>query len=642
MRTCAAIIATDQLNLKMLQTPASSLMWTMEKMIDEAAHAGISVGMPINVSHDKTMPIGWCVPQGVYVAKDMARQAALMHFGEDDRERDRIGFDVRRFNANVTRRGVAPHAEALLDRLAGFVPSDPPFRHAEAACVCQPGLAAAIYPEFFATGSSSVDKDGLVRYAELLSRTKQIAPGMFHEPEKDLLLFAHPYFRRSLSRDNSLNFYVLESFDEASKLPGLEARLRLDPDMLGLPASAGAAIELEYWGGPRFSEDIEVIPSGVTVHKHTDDERRLSRIDQTQIWWKSPETRIGEAGIKQFRTFEVEELIEDASAGLDGDRFGCRYAHAEYDLQSHAISHFDGAIRSYEGEAYLERLEKRIDRAGKQADYQKLFRLDGPLPVSNWKAVLTDFYRGNLLVPEYLGSGYKRPELEECSNEPQECVLPALSFYVGLNAASSDPQPLRGTMADQSVERDGGRMRIVENGPGKLGEILTAWTDRSRFAVAECSLPIANLSPVHLAGAAPSMREWVETANTLAEGLRLEASQGTLELASATVRWRWGLAEVSLSIAGKTFLVADLLDRAADLVDVGIRPSEWIERLHSAFLEIAPDLEAPVDWSGSSARIGRILVPVPDDTFIGLHHPLPPIIPEDSCTTDQEAARPAT
>jgi hypothetical protein len=112
--------------------------------------------------------------------------------------------------------------------------------------------------------------------------------------------------------------------------------LRLDPDMLGLPASAGAAIELEYWGGPRFSEDIEVIPSGVTVHKHTDDERRLSRIDQTQIWWKSPETRIGEAGVKQFRTFEVEELIEDASAGLDGDNFGCRYAHAEYDLQSQA------------------------------------------------------------------------------------------------------------------------------------------------------------------------------------------------------------------------------------------------------------------------------------------------------------------
>lgn len=642
MKTSAAIIATDQVNLKMLQTPASSLMWTMEKMIDEAARADIPVGMPINISHDKTMPIGWCVPQGVYVAKDMARQAALMHFAEDDRERRKIGFDVVRFNANVTRRGVAPHADALLERLAGFVSADPVFLQAESASICQPGLAAAIYPEFFSIESPLVDKDGLVSYSELVARTKQVAPGLFHEPAKDLLLFAHPYFRRSLSRDNSLNFYVLESFDEASKLPGVKARIRLDPDILGHPASAIMPIELEYWGGPRFNDDIAVIPPGVTEHKHTEDERRLSRIDRTQIWWKSPEARTSEAGVQGFRTFEVEELIEDASAGLGGDRFGCRYAHAEYDLENEAISHFDGAIRAYEGEAYLERLEKRIDRAGKQADYQKLFRLDGLLPVSSWKAVFTDFYRGNLLVPEYLGSRYKRPEPEETLDEQQDHALPALSFYVGLNAASSDPHSSRGTMADQSIERDGGRMRIVEVGPGRVGEILASWTDRSRFAVAECSMPVANLAPVHLAGTAPSMSEWVETATTLAEGLRLEASHGTLELASATVRWRWGLSEVSLSIAGRTALVADLLDRSADLVDVSIRPSEWIERLHNAFLEIAPDLEAPVDWPGSSARIGRIMVPLPDDTFIGLHHPLPPIIPENNGATAQEAECPAT
>ena len=61
-------------------------------------------------------------------------------------------------------------------------------------------LAVKTFKEIFAQH----DKDGLVP----LSILKPIAPGVF---EKDgLLLFAHPFFRRSLSRFNSLNASFLE------------------------------------------------------------------------------------------------------------------------------------------------------------------------------------------------------------------------------------------------------------------------------------------------------------------------------------------------------------------------------------------------------------------------------------------------
>ena len=150
--------------------------------------------------------------------------------------------------------------------------------------------------------------------------------------------------------------------------------------MIGHPESARSQIELEYWHGPKYNDDIAMIPNGVAEHKSGERDRYFSGIDRTQIWWKSPETR-GGASRRKFRTFEIEELIEDESPGLGDGKYGCRYAHAEYDLDGKVISHFDGAIRAYAAEAYLDRIDSKIDRAGKHADYTKLFRLDGELPV---------------------------------------------------------------------------------------------------------------------------------------------------------------------------------------------------------------------------------------------------------------------
>jgi len=248
------------------------------------------------------------------------------------------------------------------------------------------------------------------------------------------VLFAHRYFRRSLSHRNKLNEYFLTSFANAASNEKARPRLRLDPDLVGHPADLKELVECEYWHGPLYSDDIESIPSGVTVHKASGRTRAFEGVDKTQVWWKSPETRASDEGAKNFRTLEIEELMDLPAAGLPGDRYGCRYAHAEYSMNDKFITHFDGAIRAYPAEPYLTRIDLNIDHAGKYSEYTKLFRFDGELAIDSWKRLLSDYFRGNPLIPEYLGASP-----EEFSDE-------------WADERAVEPQPAKSAAADVSAD----------------------------------------------------------------------------------------------------------------------------------------------------------------------------------------------
>jgi len=296
-----------------------------------------------------------------------------------------------------------PFAEELKKRIALDSANDARLLNLESAVLYRKGIAAEEYPELFNPGQGLVDKDGLVDYRELLRKTQQIQPGVFLDPKRELLLFAHRFFRKSLSHRNKFNDYFLSSLkDTAEKHIELQVRLKLDPDALGHPASARNLIEMEYWRGHRFNDDIASIPSGVAEHKATERDRYFHGIDRTQVWWKDPEFRSHTANT--VRTLEVEELVDNESVGLEANAYGCRYAHAEFSSNEDAITHFDGAIRAYPAEAYFDRIDTSIDKAGKHSDYSKVFRFDGVLPISDWKRLLTDYFQGNSLIPEYFGS----------------------------------------------------------------------------------------------------------------------------------------------------------------------------------------------------------------------------------------------
>jgi len=608
------IFVTDGVNRYRMLLPLAGLVSSMEGPLATAIEHGVPAGMPLNLAHDKCRVAGWSVARGVYIAKDMARQVGALHAPETDEDRGQIKALVEGFNLAYTRTQIQPYADFLETRIRPLASEPMRYWHGEASAAFAPRLAAAVYPEFFDVDAEFVDKDGLVDYSELLRRTRQVQPGVFHEPERDLLLFAHPYFRRSMAHANSLNAFVLRSFDAAARAnPETTARLRLDPDLLGSPGSAKPVMELEYWHGPRYDDDIEKIPSGVSEHGSTPGERVYSGISRTHIWWKDPETRYnGGNGMRRVRTFEIEELIEDPSPGLDREEYGCRYAHAEYDLEQRAISHFDGAIRAYGGDAYLERIDARIDRAGKHSRYTKLFRLDGALPISNWKVVLTDFYRGNRLLPEYLGA----PQNDLAQISPQEdepegpSALPLLSAYLALGNALREVQPGIAVLADQRILLGDKSLPIAEIGRGRTAEVMRQWLGEAEVATMQGREGLTNLAQVVLPEKDIRLA-WRQVAEALGSAIRDDSDEKKVDSISVAIGWMINQVGVTLSVAGEAALVGQLLEALVPVVRPDEMPSVWIEDLRDLLCKIAPDLDAPVAWPTQAVHLGRIVLERP-------------------------------
>lgn len=614
MDVTTAIIATDEVNLQNIKVPLSGLVQSIETPLSKAIDRGLPHGMPMHIAHDLCRPIGWSKPRGVHIAGDKSRLIATMHHPETDEERAKL-HEVRTAYLYARQsEEVVPFADELQARIAGLTPIEFRWWHGEATAAVGPDLAVAIYPEFFVPGGVHVDKDGLVDLDYLLSRTHQIQPGVFHEPEQDLLLFAHRYLRRSLTLMNHLNAYLLDSFAEASGLPEVKARLRLDSGLVGHPASAKPVLEFEYWHGPLYSDDIASIPPGVAEHKNSTGDRLFSRIDKTQIWWKNPETRLSDdGGSRRVRTFEIEELIEDPSPDFDPEVYGCRYAHAEYCLATKVMSHFDGAIRAYGGDAYLERIDSKINRAGKHSSYTKLFRLDGTIPVASWKRVLSDFFRGNCLIPEYLGAhedDLTRMQPAD-TNAQRERRVPALSAFLSLEPAHKLPPAATEVGTDQVITLDGESVAIAEIGPGALADQMRRWL-LPGSATAAATAPQANLARIHLPGNPPCAADWPAAAQPLADAIRTDAAAGLLATVAVAMSWQAAGVQTTLSIVGEADRVADLLADSCGLVRPEEAASTWVEQFRDALLRHAPALDAEVAFPTDMASIGRMILERPD------------------------------
>jgi len=605
MQSLRGVFATDGVNRADMLLPLSVIVESIESHVAGCAASGRPVGLPSNISHDSCRPIGWCVSKSVLVTQGVARQLGAILTPETPEDIEKIETAITIFRRWSRNDGVAPYADDLRTRTADLEGPRTGFLYLEGAAIARPGLAAQAFPDLFA-GGAYADKDGLTDYAELLARTRQVVPGVFHDPKRDVVLYAHRFFRRSLSHLNSLNSYFFDSFDPLAKSTGVRGRLRLDPDLLGHPDSVRETIECEYWRGPKFEDDVAAIKDGVAVHAADDRQRLYEALDRTEIWWKAPEERVEARSPRTIRTLEVEEVVDQSAGGLDDDCYGCRYAHAEYDVASGVISHFDGAIRAYAGEAYLRRLDVSIDRAGKHSDYTKLFRLDGAVAVGDWKRVLSDYYRGNNLIPEYLGA----PEdavLAQADSVGEAALAPArpaLSALLSLDLPGDvdEEEPGPRLIIGDLREIGGQLLPCAEVGPGRLAKVMSGWTDEDRNGTFTVEEPNANLSTIHLGGDPRPV--WAGVVTDLAEALEAEAS--TLSRVSVAFEWLWSGLQTTLSVEGETRLVAELLRRTVEIVDPTVSPSAWVEPFRAVLWDVAPDLTAPVDWPPSAMSFKRL------------------------------------
>lgn len=587
MKSQIDVLISDQVSLAHIRVPASELMGAEERGRIARAANGIPPGTPTHIQHDMHRLIGWTYTLGHLIDGSMVRAIGITDLTETDQEKADLAARTAKYWEWVREIGGSEFRKELQQRLASFSLDEATYERVEAYAVSRTGLAAELYPELF-TGAA-VDKDGLTDYRTLTQRLKRVQPGVFEDSERGLVLFAHRFFRRSLSHKNKLNEYFLRRFDQTDReLPSVIPRLRLDPDLVGHAGSVLHMIEMEHWHGPKFTDDIASIRPGSALHKADSRTREYEGIDRTHFWWKSPEMRREPEGELVYRTFEVEELVEDQSPGLPDGMYGCRYAHAEYSPVESAITHFDGAIRAYPEADYMERIDSMIDHAGKHSVYTKLFRFDKPMPVTSWKQLLSDYFRGNPLIPEYLGASRREPQSpvqtskqEQFADEPEK-----LSAFIAL--ANDSITTELGVDVNPMVLPSGQYLAAVETGGGAVHSYIRSKLDISNAMFLEPVQGTLNLALLGF-GASPTFPALMsEVVAGVADALTIDAKDFGLERVSVALSWPLGNMIVLLSLRGTPEPLVSALRQLLTVIDPKKPPSEWIEPLAELVQRLAP------------------------------------------------------
>lgn len=401
MKECLAVFNSDQVNAYGIRMPVRVLALALEQ--------GWLLGQPMFLSHDRHRLNGWTRSLGLHLEPGLARLTGLCCLPETEAEGEQLKQQVYGFFGRMVAQGVEPHRAALEAKLRPFLRGDEVPQLTDAAALCGGGLAERAFPDVFA----GRDKDGLVR----LDALHAIAPGVYKRG--GLLFYASSYLRRSLSRHNTLNDALLGRLQALVNTPDLTVKVRLDPDLVGLAETYRTPLEFAFWWGPKFDDDLTAIPNGITQHGADDLQRMFSGVSKTEFWWHE------QNGLK---TLECEELLDIPSLGVGSDVYGCRYAHSIIDPTSKVPFHLDGAIRMYDEAKMVARLDKNMYAAGRHSDYTKLWRVDGPLSVEDWKELVTHHYRDNHLVGEYLGgrdeSGHLRPSAADPAADPLYQFVP--------------------------------------------------------------------------------------------------------------------------------------------------------------------------------------------------------------------------
>lgn len=405
---------SDEINRKRIRFTVGAL--------HDAAFESSRHGIPALVGHDALRPIGWIFPYGLYLEPGLTRLVGEQQLAENDVDFDKIYEAYRVDVHNRFYDECAPHRVELNELLKENQSENNKYHGMGCAACIDDNIVDRIYPFL----KEWEDKDHLIPLSKLLTVFEYLGQGVFKDKTRNLTIFCHPFLRRSLSRLNNVNFDFIAEFMDLRDDDILDLRLAFDSDAIGLASSFHAREELEYVFGPKYSDTLEDIKPGVSRLDSDATQKFFSQVSRTEFWWKDDENT---------KVLEVEELRDNPTKGSSSNEYGCRYIHTIYTPETKKF-HFDGAIRTYDTEGLITRLDVPMNRAGKNTRYKKLFRVDGYLQIDRWKLLITYFFSGNPLIYEYFGMKEEHENLFE-SGMP---VLKetALQKYVPYNINPSD------------------------------------------------------------------------------------------------------------------------------------------------------------------------------------------------------------
>jgi hypothetical protein len=420
------------------------------------------------ISHDAHRPVGWNLPVGIHLEPGLARLMGISLIAESHDDSQHLEKAYCRRLYDRVQESAGRHEAQLRSLVGPFLSGDEQLAYLSTPALVGKGLATRCFPDLFA----QQDKDGLVPMRSL----QPIQPGLYRRGP--LVVFAHPYFRRSLSRLNNLNGELLLNLEGIAAEGRITVKVRLDDDAVGLSDQCIPPIEMQYWRGPHFDDDLGSIPPGVTQHEADARQRLFSLVCRTEYWWQS---RMNDLLHRREHIFEAEELRDHYTFGSHEDRYGCRYIHSVIDEATNAIEHLDGAIREYTDDGLLERLDRDIAHAGRHAAYTKCWRVDGPLGLSVWKTLIYHHFRDNPLVGEYFGMTGEPVGrvIIPPAQPPKSRVVPHAGAAVGVRVALSYHRP----DDDLSQEEHSlGMLGFVREGPQQRRFVDAEYLDFLKLA----------------------------------------------------------------------------------------------------------------------------------------------------------------
>ena len=419
MENYQGVAMTDGINRKNHIMPLSTII--------KAYHNSWNTVFPMNLGHDRTKPIGYTMLTGVYMDPGTAyvtNESSIMESKEEHEEMIKM---IKASDDKIFCEERKEELDTLVRRL-GDVLSDKS-RVApvgQAVAIKDKDIVYRLFPEW-----SEKIKDGLADVRDLEPvYTKDandkkgfLVPGVYHKD--GYLLFAHQFFRRSLSILNTTNEEFFNSFEKMRDVSTVEIQLALDMDMVGLVGTEHLELEYQYIRGPHFNDDLNCIPEGVTCHENEHYDNAFSNLLSTQFYWHIQDGK---------RTFECEELCDRENISFEDGQpmlWGCRYVHSMMNPSTGLPTHLDGAIRIYNDEQILERIDFKTDisKYRKNSEYIKLWRIDNDFSVAMWKELISAFYRENALIGEYFGGvDEKYDQIKKESNEHNSVVKKTNSF----------------------------------------------------------------------------------------------------------------------------------------------------------------------------------------------------------------------
>lgn len=419
MEKYQGVAMTDGINRKNHIFPLSAII--------KAYHASWHTALPVNLGHDRTKPVGYTMLTGIYMEPGKAyvtNESAIM---ETKEEHEIMRKMISAYDYKIFCEEHKNELDTLTKKLSGILSNE--FRVApvgQAVAIQDKDLVYRLFPEW-----SKTTQDGLADVRDLQPvYTKSengekgfLIPGVYYKD--GYLLFGHQFFRRSLSILNSTNEEFFNSFEKMRDIPGVEIKLALDMDMVGLAGTEHPELEYQYIWGPHFNDDLTCIPEGVTCHGNEHYDNLFSNLLSTQFYWHIQDGK---------RTFECEELCDKENVSFDDGKtmlWGCRYVHSMINPSTGLPTHLDGAIRIYNDVQILDRIDSKTDisKYGKDSEYIKLWRIDNDFSVALWKELISSFYRENTLIGEYFdGVDEKYEQIKKESNEHNSVVKRPNSF----------------------------------------------------------------------------------------------------------------------------------------------------------------------------------------------------------------------